>query len=210
VRRAISSVAFSLILVCFLTLIFEVEPVRSNNSSYLLLETDKEIYQLRETITIRLINTSNQTKQWCGYLYPFNIYTYPEEKLVFRTWPVECCFTLGPWAWTPWDWTHAWNILHYRWNQSDQFTVKQVELGEYVVRDNQGWGLSAHFKIIGADINGDNVVDIYDVILATDAYWSRPSDPHWNPHCDIAEAYGIIDIFDIVTICISYGEEYTP
>ncbi|MCW4052327.1 MAG: hypothetical protein NWE78_03835, partial [Candidatus Bathyarchaeota archaeon] len=59
-----------------------------------------------------------------------------------------------------------------------------------------------------SDINHDRIVDIFDLVLAAGAYDSTPSDPEWNPHCDIAEAYGIIDIFDIVTIAMSYGEEY--
>ncbi|MCW3984911.1 MAG: right-handed parallel beta-helix repeat-containing protein [Candidatus Bathyarchaeota archaeon] len=61
-----------------------------------------------------------------------------------------------------------------------------------------------------ADINHDLKVDIYDVVLACSAYASTPSDPHWNPHCDIAEPYEIIDIYDIVMIAGSYGEEYNP
>jgi len=60
------------------------------------------------------------------------------------------------------------------------------------------------------DINHDLTVDIFDVMLACVAYSSTPSDLNWNCHCDIAEPYGIIDIFDIVTIIGSYGEEYTP
>ncbi len=61
-----------------------------------------------------------------------------------------------------------------------------------------------------ADVNHDLKVDIYDVVLACSAYTSTPLDPHWNPHCDIAEPYGVIDIFDIVMIAGSYGEEYNP
>ncbi|MCW3984908.1 MAG: right-handed parallel beta-helix repeat-containing protein [Candidatus Bathyarchaeota archaeon] len=59
-----------------------------------------------------------------------------------------------------------------------------------------------------ADIDHDLDVDIFDIVIAAGAYGSTPSDPHWNPHCDIAEPYGIIDIYDIVMICTSYGEEY--
>jgi len=59
-----------------------------------------------------------------------------------------------------------------------------------------------------ADVNYDFEVNIYDVVLAAVAFNSTPSDIRWNPHCDIAEPYGIIDIFDIVMIIGSYGEEY--
>jgi parallel beta-helix repeat protein len=60
------------------------------------------------------------------------------------------------------------------------------------------------------DIDHDLDIDIYDVVKCAIAYGSTPSDPHWNPHCDIAEPYGEIDIFDIVLIATSYGEEYAP
>jgi len=61
-----------------------------------------------------------------------------------------------------------------------------------------------------ADVNCDWKVNIYDAVSSCVAYTSTPLDPHWNCHCDIAELYGVIDIFDIVMICASYGEEYTP
>ncbi|MCK4633667.1 hypothetical protein KAT42_02450, partial [Candidatus Bathyarchaeota archaeon] len=57
-----------------------------------------------------------------------------------------------------------------------------------------------------ADINYDLKVDIYDVVLVANAYQATPSDPHWNPLCDITEPYGIVNIFDVVTVCGSYGE----
>ena len=59
-----------------------------------------------------------------------------------------------------------------------------------------------------ADVNHDLKVNIYDAVLICDAYKSRPGKPKWNPHCDIAEPYGIIDIFDVVMMAGSYGEEY--
>ncbi len=58
-----------------------------------------------------------------------------------------------------------------------------------------------------ADIDHDMDVDIFDVVIAAGAYGSTPSDPHWNPHCDIANPSGVIDIFDIVTIAGNYGKE---
>ncbi|MFQ6067981.1 MAG: NosD domain-containing protein [Candidatus Bathyarchaeia archaeon] len=60
------------------------------------------------------------------------------------------------------------------------------------------------------DVNHDAIVDIFDVVLAVGAYLSTPLDPNWNPHCDVAESYGIIDIFDIVMIAQKYGREWKP
>jgi len=61
-----------------------------------------------------------------------------------------------------------------------------------------------------ADINHDLHVNMSDVVLAISSYDFTPSDPNWNCHSDVAEPYGVVDIFDIVMICSNYGEEYTP
>ena len=60
------------------------------------------------------------------------------------------------------------------------------------------------------DIDHDLDVDIFDVVRAAGIYGCTSSDPEWNPHCDIAEPFGAIDIFDVVMIAMSYGEEYVP
>lgn len=59
-----------------------------------------------------------------------------------------------------------------------------------------------------ADVNDDLKVDIFDLVLGANAYLATPSDSHWNPRCDIANPYDVINIFDIVMIALSYGEEY--
>ncbi len=61
-----------------------------------------------------------------------------------------------------------------------------------------------------ADINQDLKVDIFDVVLGINAYGSTPLDPNWDPRCDLVEPFDEIHIFDVVMICINYGEEYTP
>lgn len=57
------------------------------------------------------------------------------------------------------------------------------------------------------DIDHDMDVDIFDVVRAASAYGSTPSDPNWNPHCDTAQPYGVISIYDIVTIASNYGKK---
>ncbi len=84
--------------------------------------------------------------------------------------------------------------------------MASVDIAEVVVADT----LEFHLTWNLADVNQDLKVDIYDVILLCAAYTSTPSDPHWNPNCDIAEPYSVIDIHDVATMCMSYGEEYNP
>lgn len=57
------------------------------------------------------------------------------------------------------------------------------------------------------DLNGDGVVDIYDVVTMCLAYGSQLGDSNWNPEADVAEPYGKIDIYDLVTCAYCYGEE---
>lgn len=58
-----------------------------------------------------------------------------------------------------------------------------------------------------ADVNYDLKVNIYDAVSACVAFNSAPTDTHWNLHCDIVEPKGVVDMIDILVICISYGEE---
>lgn len=62
-------------------------------------------------------------------------------------------------------------------------------------------------KMLG-DINGDGKVDLYDIVLMAKIYGCKEADLLWNPNADLAPAYGIIDIYDIITCLSHYGEEY--
>lgn len=61
-----------------------------------------------------------------------------------------------------------------------------------------------------ADINQDQKVDMDDVLLCVNAYYSTPPDPNWNPICDLTVPYGIINLYDIVLIGRSYGDAHSP
>jgi hypothetical protein len=61
------------------------------------------------------------------------------------------------------------------------------------------------------DINEDHVVNILDVVLAGSQYMRKPTDPGYNStivsRADLAPPYnGIIDIIDMVTIIMHYGQ----
>jgi hypothetical protein len=65
-----------------------------------------------------------------------------------------------------------------------------------------GW---VKIKMLG-DIDGDGDIDIYDITSAAAAYETEEGDPKWLPDADVAPPYGIIDIYDIVTIASRYGQ----
>jgi len=58
------------------------------------------------------------------------------------------------------------------------------------------------------DVNGDGKVDIYDVVIACASYGSKEGYPNWNQFADLAPPYGIINIYDIVTIAVNCGKTY--
>jgi hypothetical protein len=58
------------------------------------------------------------------------------------------------------------------------------------------------------DVNHDLKIDILDVVTIVAAYGTTPSNAHYNPHADIAEPHGKIDILDVVLCTRHYGEKY--
>ena len=66
---------------------------------------------------------------------------------------------------------------------------------------------SATFEFIAilGDVNGDGVVDIYDVVTVATAFGSYPGHQKWNPDADLVPD-SIIDIYDIVTVAMNFGK----
>ncbi len=56
-----------------------------------------------------------------------------------------------------------------------------------------------------ADINHDLAVNLYDAVWICLAFGSQPGDPNWNPRCDIAEPYNVVDEYDLMIVCMNYG-----
>jgi len=54
------------------------------------------------------------------------------------------------------------------------------------------------------NLNGDNAVDIFDVVIWAHAFGSRPGDPNWNSTADIV-ADLVIDIYDGVVVGNNFG-----
>jgi len=57
------------------------------------------------------------------------------------------------------------------------------------------------------DFDGDNDVDIFDIVAIAGAYSSVEGDENYHSIYDVAEPYKQIDIFDVVTVVAHYGEK---
>jgi len=91
------------------------------------------------------------------------------------------------------------------YNESVKAEAEQVPY-ETDIADNLYIDAIVKIKILG-DINGDAVVDIFDITIAATAFGSNPGDPKWNEQADL-NGDGTVDIFDLVTIAIHFGEHY--
>jgi hypothetical protein len=84
--------------------------------------------------------------------------------------------------------------------------IASVDIAETVVQDRLTfyvwWNL--------ADVNHDFKVNLYDAVLMSQTYGSTSSDPSWNPCCDVANPYGIIDLYDVELVVTNYGQKYAP
>jgi len=76
--------------------------------------------------------------------------------------------------------------------------------GETNIGNNNKTSDSFHIGVPG-DIKGDAVVDIFDAILLSNAFNSKPGNSTWNPNTDLRDD-GIIDLFDAIILANHYGE----
>ncbi|UCG36194.1 MAG: hypothetical protein JSV64_06140 [Candidatus Bathyarchaeota archaeon] len=99
-----------------------------------------------------------------------------------------------------WDTTGLESCNNYTLSAEASPVLYELDLtNNYLV---EGW---VKIKIIG-DVNGDGVVDIFDLVAAGEAYGSSEGDPDYNADADVAPMFGVVDIFDMVTIASHYGE----
>ena len=149
----------------------------------LLLETDKNVYRLGENVTITLTNISNKTIEIGGYP-AWQIFAYPEEDPVYPS-----IFAFLAWSLDPGE-----NDT-FIWNQYNQFSGSSCSPRTYVVKDTQGWGLSAYFEVVAADRFIRDLTawispefpTIYDEVNVTVSFW-------------ILEAYHFVDFGNLTQV----------
>ncbi|MCW3978098.1 MAG: dockerin type I domain-containing protein [Candidatus Bathyarchaeota archaeon] len=56
----------------------------------------------------------------------------------------------------------------------------------------------------GGDVNGDGIVDLFDLSIVGLAYGSFEGDPDYNPDADLTRD-GLVDARDLATVTLNYG-----
>jgi len=145
-------------------------------------------------------------------LYTLTIYSSPTEV----TFTVDDVSHTAPWSDTygkgasvslVMPETHTVGDVRYYWDQwSDGVTTRSR-----TVTMNTNITLTTHYAgpYHIADINGDGIVDILDVVIVALAFGSYPRHPRWNPIADIKQD-GLIDIYDLVTVGVNFGKRLPP
>jgi hypothetical protein len=102
------------------------------------------------------------------------------------------------------------------WNETDTLNPGNYSITGYAnilnanafdtnPADNQLTNDTVQAEELIGDLNGDGVVDIFDAIIFSDAFGSKPGDPNWNPYADF-NGDGVIDIYDAITFASHFGQ----
>jgi thermitase len=90
---------------------------------------------------------------------------------------------------------------------SHNYTIKaeaSIVRGENNTANNEWVDGTVNVRIVG-DANDDGKVDIFDCILASNAFGASSSEPEYRVFCDVNQD-GLIDIFDMIQFAIHFGE----
>lgn len=113
----------------------------------------------------------------------------------------------------PLVYTDKWDMGTPGWIHTSYDNSTSTETLDWVEADD----LEDHIKVAAltvmrvsphvlvGDINGDGIVDIFDVVLAAMAFGSTPIDPNWNQAADLNND-DIVDIFDVVLLARNFGK----
>ena len=104
--------------------------------------------------------------------------------------------------------------LNYIWNTTGFSPCYNEALKAYAVpvpyernlEDNTFIDGILNITLIG-DVNGDGIVDIYDITLAGNAFGTSIGEPEYNERADINHN-GTVDIYDLILIGLHFGESY--
>ena len=90
-----------------------------------------------------------------------------------------------------------------------KYSLGRLQPGEYVftlkVWDTPIKDIRFTHTYLSVDINGDGIVNIYDLAIAAKAYGFVIGDPEYNPEADLNQD-GRVDVRDLIVICRHWGE----
>ena len=110
-------------------------------------------------------------------------------------------------------------------NSDGSFTLTGIPLKKYEVAikgrkwlqmtlkvDASGGGeiTGVEAKLLAGDLNGDNVIELDDLVIFFDAYGSVIGDPNWNDGIADLTCDGSVELEDLVIFFDNYGQQGDP
>jgi len=100
--------------------------------------------------------------------------------------------------------TFTWNTAEAQLNATYTMSAYVPPVNSEVKKaDNTLINGKVHVKVPG-DVNGDGMVDEYDLAMIKEAYGSKPGDSDWNEEADLANDE-VIDLYDLAILAKNYG-----
>ncbi|MDH5462488.1 MAG: dockerin type I domain-containing protein [Candidatus Bathyarchaeota archaeon] len=74
----------------------------------------------------------------------------------------------------------------------------------------EDWTVTAQFnkKYCAGDVDGNGIVDLYDILFVRNTFGSKRGDPNWDSRADVIYD-GIIDVLDALTVKQNLGSRYS-
>jgi len=169
---------------------------------------------LLRDVAIAFVNVTSSNKVYSGRIVTIDVTAMNRGNMTIETFNVTLYYDDNPIETqlvTVDPWTNV--TLTFSWNTTgltpcSNFTIwAEASPVPYELNpDNNiftdGW---VKIKLLG-DINGDGKVDLYDATALSTIYGRREGDPDWNPEADLAPEWGIINLYDAVTLLVTYGK----
>jgi hypothetical protein len=105
--------------------------------------------------------------------------------------------------------TFAWNTTGVPFCYSGYNVTGQADISPEIDSNLTNNALQSSLNIqirIPGDIDGSGLVDIYDAIILSAAFNSKPGSPNWNPNADI-NGDGIVDIYDAIIMSAYFNQQ---
>ena len=156
-------------------------------------------YQWRNRVSTQSVATGDDVGKWISYDFTFfgesksRVYVCSNGFLIFDPTPATN------------DWSNTISELKTRCMIAVFWDDLRTNVAGGIVSTP---GVYVDYFIgdpYNADLNNDGVVDDADMEILSNAWYSTPGDPNWDPRADV-DGNGIVDLFDVSYVARYYGK----
>jgi hypothetical protein len=98
-------------------------------------------------------------------------------------------------------------VEYILFNSVTHGNVNLTLTGQTKIASFKGSDIIKVSSLVG-DVDCDGDVDVNDAVAMFSIYGCKEGEPAWNSNADVIVPYGIINIYDCVSLIYHYGEKY--